>query len=122
MKRTNWPVEDFGIRPAGPSDKCFYCGELKGAVHKEGCVIRSRTVLVKATIEYLIEIPEDWDTDQIEFHRNEGNWCSNNLINELQSLEDKGVDFCNHSYFEFVREATVEDEHDFCTSVNDIES
>lgn len=110
MKRTNWSVGDEGIRPAGDPDKCLYCSEPKEGEHKSQCVVRQRTVVVKMTVEYTISVPEFWDKEQLEFHRNQGRWCSDNVYSELERLSEHAGCLCDFTHFEYVREATVEDE------------
>ena len=109
MTRDEWQVKEFGIRPAGSPDHCFYCGEPRGGTHKADCVIRERTVVVKLTIEYTITVPEHWTPEDIEFHRNESSWCTSNALPELEKLDENGC-LCHGSSFEYVREATLEDE------------
>lgn len=114
MKRENWPVGDYGIRPAGKPDECFYCNVKRGEQHKAGCVIRCQTVVVRMTVEYVVDIPESWGAENLEFQRNEGSWCSDNGVRELQSLMDRvdaaGGCLCPMIEYAFVREATAEDE------------
>lgn len=94
---------------AAPQKLCCYCQQPYGGTHKVGCVMRQRTVTVRATIEYVIAVPEDWDADQIEFHRNEGSWCADNLLDELKADGDKGC-LCHRTSFQFLHEATEEEE------------
>lgn len=123
MKRTNWPVEEYGIRPAGDPDKCFYCGESRGGTHKEDCVIRERTIVVKMSIEYTIAIPEFWTKEQLEFHRNQGTWCSDNGLLEIDNFLERTNDCgCGRCEWEYIREATVEDEEIDRLSVNNLPS
>ena len=112
MKRTNWPVADYGIRPAGKPDHCFYCKQPLGAQHAEGCVIRSRTVLVRTIVTHAIDVPENWDVSNIEF--TEGSSCSDNLIRQLEMLSNRLSEkehcTCGLVRREYVREALPEDE------------
>lgn len=110
MKRENCPVGSEGIRPLGPPDRCFYCNATLGEQHGETCVIRNRTVLVRATVEYVVSVPEHWDAEAIEFQRNDGSWCADNLIAELQSIVASERCLCPLTRFEFVREASIGDE------------
>lgn len=112
MKRDNWEVKDFGIRPAGPPDRCFYCDRKKGEQHKKDCVIRQRTVVIRTTFEYTISIPEDWLPDMFEAHRNEGTWCGTNGLHEIEELLERidSVCLCPFIETEFVREADERDE------------
>ena len=94
-----------GPRPAGSPDHCFYCEVPVGGYHDSECVLRIRTVVVRMTVEYEIEVPESFDKDLIEFGRNEGTWCASNAMKELDKLiEDDGC-LCNFARFEYVREA-----------------
>lgn len=111
MQRNDWPVGDYGIRPAGDPDKCFYCSAVKGDQHRMGCVIRDRTVVVRTIVEHVITVPEDWTKDNIEF--TEGSSCSNNHIRKLAELIDRlddGKCTCGMLTIEYVREADKEDE------------
>lgn len=44
-----------------------------------------KTVRIRATIEYDLEVPEDWTNEDIEFHRNEGTYCADRIVDELKS-------------------------------------
>jgi hypothetical protein len=79
MNRDNWPVEKFGIRPAGKPDECFYCRQKSGDQHAPECVIRERTVLVDVIIQMVMTVPEKWTPDTIEFSLNESSSCANNM-------------------------------------------
>jgi len=37
-------------------------------------------------VEYDIKIPNFWDKDNVEFHRNESSWCADNALDELKRL------------------------------------
>ena len=81
--------------------------------HKPDCVCRKRTVKVKLIVEYVVDVPESWTPEDIEFHRNEASWCADNLVGELQEIADNDkICLCSFAEFEFVSEATVEDEQD----------
>jgi len=41
------------------------------------------------TVEYDMELKTDMTKDEIEFQLNEGTWCANNAIAELQEMIDK---------------------------------
>lgn len=114
MRHEKWTVIEGDNRPAGPSDRCFYCEQPHGAQHSAGCVIRERTVVVRAIIEYVVSVPEDWDTSIIEFHREDSSWCASNGLGELTKLHERleKSDACGCSLisYRYVREATEEDE------------
>jgi hypothetical protein len=46
--------------------------------------IPMKTVRVRATVEYDLQVPESMSKEDIEFHRNEGTWCGDSLVEELQ--------------------------------------
>jgi|SRR5215469_4847565 len=126
MRRKSWKVGKAGIRATAPGpspfsdcpvrskDHCFYCGHRKGEEHKEGCVIRERTVVIRASFDLVVEVPEDWTEDKVEFKYNGSSWCADNLISDLVKLEkrvENGAGCLCHAFkAEFLREATSEDE------------
>lgn len=127
MKRsTHWLVADHGIRPAGKPDRCFYCDAPLGRDHSDGCVIRSRTVVVRFHVDLVVDVPEDWDAEMINFRYNESSWCADNLAEDLSAtvnrLDDKGGCLCQFVEAEFVREATDEDETAQHLRVNELPS
>ena len=122
MKRDSWPVtRTLGPRPAGSPVHCFYCREPVGAEHKPECVMRTRTVVVRYSVEMVIRVPEDWDQGNIEFHRNEGSWCANNFIDEVSNLKDRVNCVCPFVSAEYLREATAEDEEQQALRVADMD-
>lgn len=129
MRRENWPVTpESGPRPAGPPDACFYCDQPLGSQHAVDCVLRERTVVVRAVVEYVVTVPEGWEASLIEFQRNEGSWCAGNGLSEIGRLaeyvgRDDAVECgCGIASWEYVREATELDEQNcgvFVTVAND---
>lgn len=113
MRRSSWPVAP---NDASMSDraKCRHCGAPLGAEHVADCVCRQRTVVVCMAIEYVIEVPEHWDADNIEFHRNESSWCAGNAQSELDALfeytKENGDCVCLLTKYSYVREASEDDE------------
>lgn len=108
-------VKPADERPARRDGRCFYCSQPIGTEHKADCVTLSRTVVVKIEIDAVIKVPRDWDSKMIEFHRNDGTWCSNNLIADLADWQKRheadGACICSGTRFTFVREAG-QDDHD----------
>ena len=82
------PVTDDGIRPAGNSTHCFYCQSPKGE-HTADCVCRTKTVVIKATIECVVEVPASWDPHDVEFKYNESSHCASNLLRGLGEWAEK---------------------------------
>lgn len=122
MKRTDWTVGEYGIRPAGDPDKCFYCQEPLGGQHKEDCPIRCRTVVVEMTMNFVFEEPEFNDEEKINFRYNQGTWCASNIIDEIERIEKDNGCLCRFTKFRYVREATTEDEKLFKRYVDFFES
>lgn len=121
MRRNNWTVGMASTRPAGELDECFYCKNKIGKPHKMGCVIKSKTVIVRYSIEVMVDVPMDWEKDNIEFQRGESSWCADSIIIELENhSKDMGC-ICEITKCKYVREATKEDEEFYRRSVEDIE-
>lgn len=63
---------------------CVYCSAKEGEEHKKGCVMRKKKVKVKFSFIRELEVPEDWDDDQIKFfHEGQGCYCASNLFAEI---------------------------------------
>ena len=123
MKRDNWPVGDYAIRPMGKPDTCFYCGAKIGEEHNQGCVIRERTIKVRMTLEFVVDVPEHWNEDTINFRYNESSWCASNILNKLQYRDENFRCLCDCATFEYIGEATEEDEEDWgVVKVKELES
>lgn len=104
-------VTEKAMRPASGARECFYCQQPIGSAHKNECVLIYKKARIAFTIEYDIECPSYWDANQIEFHRNEGSWCSNNAVRELQKIIEKNENkecFCGCSSVECLSE-TISD-------------
>jgi hypothetical protein len=58
-----------------------------------------RTVRIRATVEYDLEVPADMSDRDIEFHRNEGTYCSDRLVTELQEqVATEGIAYDEEGY------------------------
>ena len=97
-------------RPAGKPDRCFYCQRPFGEGHGPDCVIPQRTVVLKYTVTLVQSVPAHWTPHDIEFHRNDGSWCANNLLGDLDHQVEEDHCLCNQVNVEFVSEATAENE------------
>lgn len=102
--------DDTGIRPAGKPDECFYCHRKVGEPHKYDCVTVVKKVKMMATIYYETEVPVSWCDEDIKSHYNNGTWCSNNIVQELQSyidyLDKKGECLCGECIIEAIEDDT----------------
>ena len=114
MKRQFWKVIEGDNRPAGPADWCFYCRQPHGTQHKEDCVIRQRTIVVRTTIDRVVEVPEYYTLEDIRFYLSKGTGCADNGVEEIHSmvkrLDSAGKCSCHLTTTEYVREAPAEDE------------
>lgn len=57
-----------------------------------------KTVRVRATIEYDLEVPENWTNKDIEFHRNDGTWCADSIVEELEEQAGTGGHYTEEGY------------------------
>lgn len=64
--------------------KCFYCHNKEGQDHKDDCVTLKQRVRLRVELEYEVLVPASWDKEMIEFHRNDGTWCADNIVTDLQ--------------------------------------
>lgn len=130
MKGNDWPVDKYGIRPAGKPDECFYCHEKVGTQHKSDCVIRSRTVVIELKLPLVVSVPEKWDVSNIEFKYGESSYCMNNIqdnidnffshLNTPNSQGETPVCLCGVAEVSYLREATEDDEEYFNIKVEDL--
>ena len=96
-----------GPRPAGPPDKCFYCGMDIGEEHAVECVCRTRSVVMRHEFEVTVDVPDSWSAEDIEFHYNQSSWCAGDAIAEI---ERHGDCLCGIFTSKYLREATENDE------------
>lgn len=103
---SNFVVTKKATRPAGPQDRCFYCGQVIGETHRDICVLVEKMVVIRMIVEYEIDVPAHWSKKQIEFHRNHGTWCADNALVELENLASEKGCLCGEARFEYVRDAS----------------
>jgi hypothetical protein len=106
---THLVTPTYGPRPAGSPDRCFYCDQSVGTEHVLTCVLRSRTVVLRYTFEVVVDVPDAWDADDIESHRNDSSWCADYAVDDLLQRHDE-VCWCGNFSAEYLREATADDE------------
>lgn len=85
-------------------DKCFYCPSTLGEKHHYECVCITKKVLIRAEIEYEVEVPKSWGQDDIEFKYNDSSWCSGNLIEDLRKLAQKDGCLCGKVRFTYIKD------------------
>lgn len=85
-----WEVEPQDERPARPDGTCFYCHSPIGGRHKEMCVIPSRKVVVRFSIDIEMTEPlaEGYDDDWVKRHYTNSSWCQSNLMDLLKQIEE----------------------------------
>jgi len=87
-----WPlvaINDDGIRPAGEPDECFYCKQEVGQPHGRVCVMVTKRVLVRYTVDVEISVPHYSDAEQIiDFENHEGDSYNLEPVNgaEIHSI------------------------------------
>jgi hypothetical protein len=118
-----WPtVIAGGAGTRMEPNQCFYCHQWAGQPHRTDCVAVKKRIEVKVTFEgknphsglWQTTVPHSWDDHSIEFHFNQGSWCSNNVIEHLTgwpritraemlriSRHDSCICYCTH--FDLVR-------------------
>lgn len=114
----SFEVTEKAMRPASTARQCFYCQQPVGANHTDDCVLVVRLVKVRITMEIEIEVPASWDKELIEFARNDGSWCSSNIVRDIERAIDRAENQCicdrtNVEYIDdagepFVRESSAE--------------
>ncbi len=126
MKRTNWEVTEAAVRPARPDGTCFYCNQAIGLQHKESCVFRVRTIVLRVEVEIVVPIPESFSEEDINFKYNEGSSCSDNVIRDIMETQERrdkiGNCMCSFTKCSYVREATENDEVDCIKFIAEEES
>lgn len=100
---------DYGIRPAGEPDECFYCGSKVGEPHKFNCAVVCKMTKLRATIDFEYPIPISWNKERIDFHYNLGTWCSNNIVDVLKEYieyigENDEDCLCQHCKIEVIED------------------
>lgn len=95
-------VTRSAMRPASDKEACFRCGQPVGSEHKPDCVTIRKKVKVRMTVEYEISVPNHWNKEDIEFHRNEGTWCSSNAVDELSEIIGEDGCICNCTHFDYL--------------------
>jgi hypothetical protein len=103
-RKTDWPVTEDDVRPARPDGTCFYCEVPLGGQHDPECVCRERQVVIDMTIRLVVEVPEAWDRENIEFKYNDSSYCLSNLMDTIEEADDRGC-LCHCAKVDYVGEA-----------------
>jgi hypothetical protein len=97
-------VTDKARRPAIDRPICCYCQQPVGSPHKDDCVLIKKKVLIRMTVEYEVSVPASYDKGDVEFHRNEGSWCADNVFDELEALCEEHGCLCGVVNFTCLRD------------------
>lgn len=93
---SEFKVTRKAMRPAAPdSEQCFYCHQPVGGNHLHSCVLVRQHVEIRATFALTIDEPASWSEEEIELLRNEGSWCKDNLIREIEMASKADGCLCN---------------------------
>ena len=105
MNPKQFIVTEKAQRLAKMDGTCFYCSQPIGDFHKDNCVLIRKKVKVRCIIDYPITVPSYWDSHDVEFHRNEGGWCADNIIDELETLSESNC-LCDITQYEYIEDIT----------------
>lgn len=100
--KQEFKVTGLATRRASKNLECFYCKQPIDGLHKPDCLLIRKRVKIRMVVEYEIEAPNCWGKYDIEFQRNEGSWCADNAIYELQKLSEDSGCICGHVEFEYI--------------------
>ena len=97
--------DDDGIRPAGGPAECFYCKQKVGTPHVSPCPCVTKRIECKYIFTIEIDIPEYWDMQDFESHRNNSSWCASNAISDLEKYQaERGMNcLCSNFEAEWVK-------------------
>ena len=89
-------ADDYGIRPNGAQDQCFYCQRGVGKRHRLGCVAVEREVYVQLHYQgesYRVPtiLPASWDREQVLHFLEESTFCLSNLRTRVLNSDDVGI-------------------------------
>lgn len=92
-----WPnvvPNDYGIRPAGKPDECFYCRQKIGNPHDLTCVVVQQKVKVRYIFEIEVDQPWSWTPEHIIRHLTETSWCADNAFGDIKRHVEKHGEIC----------------------------
>jgi len=81
---------------------CPYCRTSEDGAHAFDCVTVKKTVRVRATVEYPLQVPAHWDDDMVKFSLNESSRCADQLIDDLRALITDETCLCDYVVHEVV--------------------
>jgi len=108
MRKDSHIVTAGDVPPVNYEDRptqCGWCKSVIGEEHGADCPKRERTIVGKLVAEFVMEVPESFDEERIEYLWNGNRICATEIVHRLSS-----ADPCLCGGFSMVREATAEDE------------
>ena len=57
-------------------------------------------------IEYDIYVPNHWDAHDVESYRNDGGWCVDNALEELEDIAENGGCLCDRTRYEYIEDVS----------------
>jgi hypothetical protein len=90
---SQWPevsMDDAGMVPAGPLDRCIYCRQTIGQPHGAECVTVVKRVRYQVLVDgeavgtYVRDDPYFWTEADCDFHKNESSWCADNAVDRVK--------------------------------------
>ena len=113
MPETHLVTPENGARPGPEADRCLYCNQPMGAEHLTTCACRKRTIVVRMTIEYVVQTWAGDDAAESMDFRGEGSWCCNNALDEIARYHVEPHCLCDRASFEYVREADAKEHEEW---------
>ena len=96
-----WLVHHGGPGTRADPNQCFYCKQKTGEYHKADCVSVNKKVRIRVSWDIEVTVPMHWTKEDIEFHRNEGSYCSDNDIERLGDIfNERAHTGCSCSSYE----------------------
>lgn len=100
---------------------CRYCRAGVGTPHRFDCPIPRKTVLLKVHANLIVDVPQNWTDEDVEFHFNESSSCTDNVLNNLTRQTARlgatqGCS-CGSVQVEYSREATESDHRELAWGV-----
>jgi len=77
---TDYTVTKKAMREASAKEECFYCHQPVGECHKKDCILVKKKAVVRAKIEYEVNIPACYDYGNTLYFYNKLSHCISNII------------------------------------------
>lgn len=74
--------------------------------------MKTRPVVMQFTVKMVVDMPQEWTQDEIEFFVNESSACQSRYYDQLSeeiNAEPNSCNICSRSEGRYLREATPDD-------------